>query len=142
MCSERNKQRYFFSSFAMGRVRMAPAPFVRVGRYRGLFAAFYRKDGPHGVITEKWPRCCERTDHPVRNLMRYFARRHPFYSHFATFPTFITKFGSFKKPQFRNIAAFEDPHGLHNSIIIVEGTVLEQVLPLSLSFSPSYFPSA
>lgn len=38
------------------RIRMAPAPFVRVGRYRGLFAAFYRKDGPHGVITEKWPR--------------------------------------------------------------------------------------
>ncbi|TGZ52955.1 hypothetical protein DBV15_00514 [Temnothorax longispinosus] len=43
------------------------------------------------------------------NLMRYFARRHPFCSHFVTFPAFITKCGPFKKPQFRNTAVFEDP---------------------------------
>jgi hypothetical protein len=41
----------------------------------GLFAAFYREDGPHGVITEKWPRRCEEKSVQLGNLMRYFARR-------------------------------------------------------------------
>lgn len=62
-----------------GRVRKASAPFVRGGRYHGLFATFYREDGPHGVITEKWSHCCEENAlSPELNALFYAAAPPPF----------------------------------------------------------------
>jgi len=118
----------------LGRVRIASTLFVRVIRYRGLFA-FYRKDR----LSQCWKMIALlwEENRPVRSLMCYFARQHPFCSHFTTFSAFI-KCGPFKKPQFRNTAVFEDlwSSSRLNNYRWRNGT---RVCPFSssLSYSPS-----
>ncbi|CAL1676328.1 unnamed protein product [Lasius platythorax] len=90
---------------------MASAPFVRGGRYHGLFATFYREDGPHGVITEKWSHCCEENAlSPELNALFYAAAPPPFLLSFRRLSRSHHKVRTFEKPQYQNATVFEDHH--------------------------------
>lgn len=111
------KERQVFTSFAMGpslsgRVRMASAPFVRGRRrYHGLFGEFYRQDGPHGVITEKWSRCCEENALSLElNALFYAAVILSLLSFRRLCSYSRHKVRLFEKPQYQNATVFEDQH--------------------------------
>lgn len=102
-------------SFAMGpslsgRVRVASAPFVRGGRYHGLFATFYRQDGPHGVITEKWSRCCEENALSLELNALFYAAATLFLLSFRRLSRSHHKVRLFEKPQYQKATVFEDQH--------------------------------